>query len=325
MKLAKNKKKKWALIIFVVLLYIALGGMAKGYIGHLIILTGIYMILTIGFSILFGQGGLISMAHGAFYGIGAYASSVLEVNFHVPVLVGLPLSFAFPCFIAYLMGRPLLRLRVLYLAIGTLAFGQICMVLFKEPAKYTGGYSGLSGIPPVSIGAFIVSDQTMERYYYLTYFLLALFLFLAINLVNGKIGRAIRALRDNETAAQAMGINPMEYHTYIFAFTSGFAGVAGWLYAHYAGHISPPLFTTHFSILIMLMLFIGGLRSLWGAGLGAIFLAFVPPYIGYFGEFEHIIYGVLIIVVLMYMPRGLFGIIQDAFRRTRFYLGRSTL
>lgn len=324
MKLMGNVEAKRTVIIpaLLVVTAIALGAIVKGYILYLLILTGIYMILTVTLSVLYGQGGLISMAHAAFYGIGAYSAAIVEGRYHVPALASLPLSFAIPGLIAYLMGRPLMRLRHLYLGVGTLAFSQIAMVFFNEPAGLTGGYTG-QAVPPIKLGAFVISGHTLERYYYLTYFLLALVLYVSIALVNSKIGRAVRAIRDNEPAAKAMGINPMEYKIYIFTFASGWAGVAGWLYGHYAGHISPPVFATHFSILLLLMLFIGGLRSLWGAALGAVFLVFAPYYVGHFGAFEDLVYGVLIIIVLMFMPQGLVGIIRDSYRRTRLYLRES--
>lgn len=325
--ISKVKEKGMISALIVLgLMCIALGGvLLEGYVLHLFILSGIYMILTIGFSLLFGQGGIISLAHAAFFGIGAYATTILEIRYGMPALAGLPVSFAIPGFIAYLMGKPLMRLRHLYLAIGTLAFSEICLVFFKQPIEFTGGYTGLSGIPNIALGTFIISDREMDRYYYLTCFILALVLFVAIALMHGKVGRALRALRDNETAAQAMGIDPMEYKTYIFSFASACAGVAGWLYAHYAGAISPPLFGTNFSIVIMLMLFIGGLRSLWGAALGAIFLAFVPAYVGRLGQYEHIVYGILLILVLMFMPRGLLGVIEDTYQKMRSRLQRTNL
>jgi branched-chain amino acid transport system permease protein len=314
-------RKVLALVLFC-LICVVLGETAGKYSLHLLILTGIYMILTTGFSVLYGQGGLISLAYAAFYGIGAYTTVILEIRYGLPGLAGLPVSFIVSGFIAYLLAWPLGRLKHLHLAVATLAFSEICMVFFKEPADLTGGYSGIAGVPPLVIGSFVISDQYLERYYYFTCLLLGAVLYIAVAIINGKVGRAIRALRDNETAAQAMGINPTEYKAFIFAFTSGTAGIAGWLYAHYALAISPPVFSTHFAVLLLLMLFIGGLQSLWGAVLGATFLTFIPDYVGRFGQFEHLVYGFLIIIVLMFLPRGLIGIFQDLYGRLALRWGR---
>jgi len=277
-----------------------------------LVLIGIYSIVTIGLCLLMGYAGQISLGQAAFFGLGAYASAILTVRLHWSPWLALPAAALLTGLIALLFGLPMFRLRGHYLAMGTLAFGFIVELVLNEWKAYTGGPSGLPGIPRLTIaGTPLRTDMV---YYYLVWGFAILALVLGLNIVNSRFGRALRAIRASETAAQSLGIDVARYKLLTFVVSAVYASVAGSLYAHYMIFVSPTAFDFSTSVRLVLMATVGGLASIWGAPLGTALVMLLTlglrelvPLVGgsNSGEFQIIAYGFLLVLIMLYMPAGL--------------------
>lgn len=286
------------------------------YLGNLVII-GIYSILVIGLCLLMGFAGQVSLGHAAFYGLGAYGSGILTAKLAWAPFPAMLAAALFTGGIALVIGLITLRLKEHYLALATLGAGVIIFIFFNEQVELTGGPSGLSGIPYFSIGNW--SFHTETSYYYLVWFFLLIAVLFAGNVVNSRIGRALRALHGSETGALCMGIPAFRYKVQIFVVSAVYASIAGSLYAHYVTFISPSPFGFSASVEFVVMAVIGGLASIWGPifGVGAVLflteflrqvVKVIFPSTG--GEFEIIIFGVILVLIMMFMPEGLVGEIK---------------
>lgn len=272
----------------------------------LFIFAFINLILAIGLSLLFGYAGQISLGQAGFYGIGAYVSSWLAIHAGVPTLLGLVAATLVPAALAYLIGRPVFRLRGYYLAMVTAAMGIILHTVFVEWESVTGGYSGIAGIPPLSIGP--VAAKSPLAVYYVTEAIALVVLILSQRLVNTAYGRAMRTTRESESAARASGISISALKAEVFALSAGLSGLGGALYAHYVGFISPESFTIDTSVNLLLALVIGGVGSLWGAALGAILLTFMPEWFNQLQNAYGLVLGGLVVILLTLEPHGIIGV-----------------
>lgn len=287
---------------------------------------GIAAIGAIGLNLLIGYTGQISLGHAAFLAIGAYTSGLLTGKVGLPFLLSLPLSGLTAAALGMIVGIPSLRLKGLYLALGTLAFGFIVeYVLFHW--DLTQGNKGM-GVPRVSLVGLVI--KTERQYYYLIMVFAALAAVVAKNLVRTKIGRNLIAIRDRDIAAEAMGINLATYKIMAFAVSSFYAGVAGCLMAHYQRWIVPGNFDLSLSIAYIAMIILGGLGTILGSILGAILITGIPHGITLVTDllkesfpalskamvdFKLGIFGLIIVFTLLLEPQGLFGI----YRRTKVY------
>jgi branched-chain amino acid transport system permease protein len=306
----RRDRKERALLLVVVLGIAALPLLTENpFYLNLLIFIGIYSILTIGLSLLFGFAGQISVAQAAFYGVGAYTSAALTMRLGFPMPVAAVCAIAVPMAIAYAIGRPIMRLKHFYLAMATLALGNMFSVLFAEQKWLTGGFLGLTGIP--APGLFGYSVETLQGQYYLVWVLVSLVFLFSYNIIRSRIGRALRAIHGSETAAAAMGVDVAGYKTWMFVLSAGYAGLAGSLYAHFVSFISPEAFTPHLSILLIVMLYIGGLRSLWGGLLGATFAVVIPEVLSRYKGLDVLAYGVVLLFVMMFLPGGLAGLLAS--------------
>jgi branched-chain amino acid transport system permease protein len=268
------------------------------YILHLAILAGIYIILALSLNLIIGYAGQVSLGHAAFYGIGAYISTLSALNWHFPYLLAALAAMFFSGLCGLALGLPTLRLKEDYLAIVTLGFGVIIDLVMRN-LEITGGPDGIVGIPsPVILGLSFRKP--------LPYFLLVC-LGVAFTLVNSYHGRALRAIRDHETTAQVMGINSPAYKVAIFALAAALAGLAGSLFAHYIKHINYESFGLHSSILILCMVVLGGMGSILGSVVGAIILTVLPETLRQFHAYQDLIYGGLLVALLVLRPQGLLG------------------
>lgn len=274
------------------------------YLLHMAIMAGIYIILAVSLNLIIGYAGQISLGHAAFFGIGAYVSALLALLGHFPfplAALGAILA-AGGCGMA--LGLPTLRLKEDYLAIVTLGFGVIVQMVFLN-LEITGGPDGLSGIP--FPGFFGLSFRSAGHYVLLVALAVALVLILAWRLVSSYHGRALRAIRDHETAAQVMGINAPAYKVAIFTLAAAMAGLAGSLYAHYITFINSESFGLHTSILILAMVVLGGMGSVAGSVLGAVILTALPEMLREFQSYQDLVYGALLVGLLILRPEGLLG------------------
>lgn len=279
----------------------------------LAIVIGLHGIVALGLSLLMGYGGQISLAQAAFYGIGAYTSGILSARFGISPWLGILAGMVLAGLVAWVVGIPTLRLKEQYLALATAGIGIIFFILFTELSTLTGGPSGLSGIPYLGFGrAFLF--KTDQRFYYLVLAVAALAFAAARAIVHSRVGRALRAIHGSEVAAEAMGVDTAALKRQIFILSAVYASVAGSLYAHYVTFISPVLFSFHEGIHFAMMTVIGGVTSIWGSLLGAavmtlltdVLRSVVPTLIpGAGGEVETVFFGLLLIVLMIYMPRGM--------------------
>jgi branched-chain amino acid transport system permease protein len=274
------------------------------YLLHLAILAGIYIILTISLNLIIGYAGQVSLGHAAFYGIGAYTSALVSLNWHFPFPLAALSAMVVAGACGLALGLPTLRLKEDYLAIVTLGFGVIVDLVFLN-LEITGGPDGLGGIP--APGFLGISFRSGASYLGLVAVAVALVLVLTHRLVSSYHGRALRAIRDHEVTAQVMGINTPAYKVMIFTLAAALAGLAGSLYAHYITFINPETFGLHTSILILAMVVLGGMGSLTGSVLGAVILTALPEVLREFQSYQDLLYGALLVGLLILRPQGLLG------------------
>jgi branched-chain amino acid transport system permease protein len=292
---------RWVLFALVALAIAA--GLDNEYYFTLLNFIGIHTLLVVGLNLLLGYAGQISLGHAAFFGLGAYTSGILTatcgVNPWLALLAGLVLSGS----AAFLIGVPALKLRGYYLAMATLGFGIIVSIILNEAQPLTGGPSGLPGIPPLTLAGFPLN--TARRLYPLIWLAVGVILALSANLVDSRAGRALRALHDSEAAAASLGVDTARLKLKIFIWSALYASLAGSLYAHSLNFIAPASFGFMFSIKLVAMVVVGGMASIWGSLLGAGVLTVLPEVLTVFHDFEMVIFGAILMVVMIFLPRGL--------------------
>ncbi len=276
---------------------------------NVLIIIGIHSIIAIGLDMLLGYAGQISLGHAAFYGLGAYISGIFSAHLHWPPLAGLVLSLFSVAILAFIIGIPTLKLEGHYLAMATLGMGIIVFIFFQELDFLTGGPSGLVGIDSMSLLGYAF-DSDMSYYYLVLGFLLATLL-LSINVINSRVGRALRAIHGSEVAASVLGVNISRYKVGVFVLSALYAATAGWLYTHYITFISPSSFGFMFSVKLVIMVVIGSLGSLWGAIFGAALLTSLPEILVVFENYETTVFGLILMLVMIFMPRGFLRGLED--------------
>ena len=273
------------------------------YFINVLVFVGINTMLAVALNLLLGYAGQISLGHAAFFGLGAYISGVCTAEYSWNPWPVMLLSAVSVGGLAFIIGFPILKLKGHYLAMATLGFGIIVFIVFNETVEVTGGPSGLSGIPNLSLGD-LTFDSDMKNYYLIWGFAL-LTMLVSINLFHSRIGRALRAIHDSEVAARVMGVNVRLLKVQIFTASALISAVAGSLYAHTMTFISPASFGFNFSVELVTMVIIGGLGSIYGSFLGAAILTLLPEFLRALQDFDIVVYGLLLILMTMFMPGGL--------------------
>lgn len=302
----------WYGLLCVVLLIIPLL-LGEFYVGELGAVF-IFAIAGVGLMLLVGYTGLISLGHAAFLGIGAYTNAIL-LKHGVPFLITLPTAGLVTGLFGVAIGIPTLRMSGLYLAIATLAFGSIVGTVLQKWDSVTGGFDGFP-VPSPSIFGFPVDSAT--GIYYVSLAVLVLVLWISANLLRTPFGRALVAIRDSEVSAQSMGIHVARYKTYAFAISAFMTGLAGALFAHYVRYLAPDSFDVLLSVQFVTIVFVGGLGSLHGAILGAMFVRLLPqiiaivrddlPFgIGRMPGLEPSLFGLVLVLVILFEPGGIYG------------------
>ena len=274
-----------------------------GYLLNVLVFVGIHTMLAVGLNLLLGFAGQISLGQAAFFGLGAYLSGILTTAHSVNPWLAMALAALTVGILAFFIGFPILKLKGHYLAMATLGLGIIAYIVFNEAVEFTGGPSGLSGIPNLSIGT-IVFDSDIKNFYLIWTFTLVTIL-LSLNLAHSRIGRALRAIHDSEVAARVMGVNARLLKVQIFALSAFISTIAGSLYAHTMTFVSPASFGFNFSIELVTMVIIGGLGSIYGSFLGAAILTLLPEVLRAFQDYDIVVYGLILILITMFMPGGL--------------------
>jgi branched-chain amino acid transport system permease protein len=333
--LATLKKNRWSYLAVAafLLLLVLLPTQLLAEKTSILILIGIYTMVTVGLCLLMGYTGQVSLGHAAFFGTGAYLSAILSTRYDLnPWLAMLVAAIATGIF-AYLISYPIFKLRGNYLAMATLGLGIIIWILFRELSQYTGGPDGLSGIPNFSIGGFVFDDK-LERYFLIWFFCVAALL-IAQNVVRSRTGRALKGIHGSEAAAESVGINAAQFKMKIFVLGAVYASLAGSLYAHHAHAIGPNAFDFMASVMVVTMAAVGGLASIWGAVFGAATITYISqdaivelgrsyPRLA---ELDVVLYGLILMLVMIFLPKGLFVSLRDAldaWRKRRAQKGAAT-
>ncbi len=311
----KISTRAWTTSLFGLAIAAAAICVTNAYYQQLLTIIGIHTLLALGLNMLMGYAGQISLGHAAFYGLGAYGTGILTTHFQWSPWLAFPVVLTAAGVIAYVIGRPTLKLSGYYLAMGTLGLGIIAHVLFREWDSVTGGASGLVGIPPLSVGNVTLSLGRNGMI--LVWFAVLKAFFFCDRLVDSRIGRALRALGDSEGAAAASGIDTARLKAMIFAFSAVLAAVAGFLYAHLVGFISPSSFDFLMSIRMVTMVVIGGMASIWGSLFGASVITLLPEGLHVFSDYEMTVYGLVLMLVMIFMPQGLTRGLLDAAEKVK--------
>ena len=296
----------------------------------------LYVLLALGLNIVVGFAGLLDLGYIAFYAVGAYVYALLaspHFNIHLPFWVILPVGAAIAALFGVALGAPTLKLRGDYLAIVTLGFGEIIRIFLNNlsrPVNLTNGPQGIAGIDPFSIGSinFSTTENLLGvdvsgpiKYYYLLLAVTVAVIVVNVRLQNSRIGRAWEAIREDEVAARAMGINTRNLKLLAFAMGASFGGLAGGMFSALQGFISPESFVLVESIMVVSMVVLGGMGNIWGVILGALLLSFVPEILRWtvepmqaalFGRqlvapevIRMLIFGFALVLVMLFRPAGL--------------------
>jgi len=290
-------------------------GLGNSYYLNVLVFVGIYSLITIGLSLLMGYTGQISLGHAAFFGLGAYTSGVLSTKFGVSPWLALLAAIFVTGGIAFLIGAPALKLKGHYLAMATLAFGYIVFIVFNQASSLTSGPSGFGQIPRFRLGNFLLRSDV--HYYYLVWTLVIVVLLVSLNIIHSRVGRALRSIHEGELTANIMGVNTAKYKIQVFVLSAVYASLAGSLYAHFITFLNPTPFGFHFSIVLVAMVAVGGMASVWGAMIGAALLTLLPEYLRAFHDYDILIYGSILLVIMMFLPQGLFAGILGLIKKER--------
>jgi branched-chain amino acid transport system permease protein len=272
----------------------------------LMVFASLYSIAGLGVGLLLGQCGIINLAQSAFYGIGAYATAYCTTVWGLHPIFGIALGIVLTAGTALIVGWPILRLTTFFLALATLAIGTIGTILFFEWDWITGGTLGVGGIPALSIAGFEFNTPT--RFYYLSWSVLIVLMLLAQNLVSGRPGLAMRAVRDAAPAAEGLGVDIHGLRVRIFVLGATLGSLAGSLFAHYVTYVSVESFTVQRSVIFLLIPVIAGARTIWGVLPGAIFVTFIPEWLTGLGDIHATLFGALLVAVVIFLPEGLSGL-----------------
>lgn len=282
------------------------------YLLHILILIGIYVILAESLNLIVGYTGLLSIAHAAFYGIGAYVAALMALKLNSPFIINIICAVIISGLLGGLVGIPSLRIKDHYFVIATFAFQVIAFSILNNWVSFTGGPMGLPGIPQPVIFGWTISSHW--DYLLLVGIFAVLTCWVCHRIVKSPFGRVLMAIREDEVFALAAGKNVAFYKVAVFVLGSGLAAIAGALYAHYISFIDPTSFTVMESIFIISIVIIGGAGSLWGPVIGAIVLVTLPELLRFIGlpssiaaNVRQIIYGGLLVAFMMWRPQGLVG------------------
>jgi branched-chain amino acid transport system permease protein len=295
------------------------------YVFQIVIMGCLFSICTLSMNLILGYTGQVSLAHAGFFGIGAYGVALMT-KAGVSFWLALPLASLIAAAAGLLIGLPTLRTRGSYFAIATLCFGVIISVVAGNWIEVTGGYTGVVGIPsppPLYIpGIGPISFKTMEAQYYLVLAFLLLTLIIMHRLVHSLLGLSFMAIRNNEILAEAVGVNTFAGKLLSFVVANFFAGMAGGIYGSLIGSISPSTASIDMTFNWLIYLLLGGAATLAGPIIGAFVIPVVLDQLQFLQGYRMIIFGILLIVVVIYFPRGIMGAISELVRRARAWYER---
>ena len=292
-------------LFLVVLLLIVIPLFQNDYYRDVLTLTAMYAVLALGLNLVVGQVGLLNLGYVAFYAIGAYTYAILSTRFGLPFWPGLAVGAAASAFLALLIGLSTLRLRGDYFAIVTLGLGEITRIVLNNSDSLTGGPNGISGVGRPALGSMVLT--TPLQFYYLILAIAVITVFAMDRLIASRIGRAWIAIREDEIAAEAMGVNTFRLKLLAFVVASAWAGVVGVFFAAKMAFVSPESFTFFESVLILCMVVLGGMGSIPGIILGAFLLITLPEILRDFADYRMLAFGAALVLMMVFRPQGLLG------------------
>ncbi len=288
-----------ALVLVILVLPLLL---ANNYQYDVAITLGINAMVVVGLNLLIGYAGQISLGHAGFFALGAYASAILTTRYGLHGALAMPLGALGVGLLAYLIARPILRLSGHYLAMATLGVGLIINIVLSREAWLTGGPDGMY-VPAIEVAG--VELYGGQIWYWIVAGFLVLTVWLALNLIDSPVGRALRGLHGAEVAAEVAGVDTTRYKVLVFVISAVIASVAGSLSAHFSEFVTPDKASFFHSILFVTMVVLGGMASTFGALIGAAVLTLLPQILAGFADYEHLILGAIMMVVMIFMPKGL--------------------
>jgi branched-chain amino acid transport system permease protein len=289
----------WSLAAALVIYVFATGG----YLIAVLQFAAIYVVFVTGLNIFMGFAGQVSFGHNAFAAISGYTSAVLTATHGWEPLPAAALGILGALLCALIIGYPTLRLRGHYLAMATLAIGLIAYEVAVQWQSVTQGYMGISGIPPIGIGGFAVTSDRAILVCLIA--IAALGMAAAAGIRHSRLGRALVAIAGSEDAARALGIDVARYKLIALLISAFYAALAGSLFVHAVGFVSPEVFGLHMVVLAFTMLYVGGIGTVAGPALGALMISLLPETVRRFSEYQDLAYGALLILILIYAPGGL--------------------
>ncbi|MEW5744542.1 MAG: branched-chain amino acid ABC transporter permease [Nitrospirota bacterium] len=307
--MSKGNRTAYAVFLVLIALFPLLFGKSS-YTTSVALFAGINALVALGLSVLMGYAGQISLGQAGFYGIGAYVSALLSARYGVPVLLSLPAAMAVAAAAAVVLAIPALRLKGHYLAVATLGFGEIIHVVLNEWGP--GGPSGFGDIPPLGILGYTLTSAS--AWFYFVWGIVAIVMLFSFNLIHSRNGRALRAIHDSETASNAMGVDVSALKVKVFVLSAVYAALAGGLYAHYVTFISPGSFSLFYSVLVLMMVVVGGINNLWGAVGGSLFITVLPEALRQFQEFDILAYGLILTLSLLFFRKGFVPLLIEKIR-----------
>ncbi|MFY9174705.1 MAG: branched-chain amino acid ABC transporter permease [Peptococcia bacterium] len=317
------KDKKNIILIIVALILLALPNVVTSkYLLHIFITSLLYIIVAQGLNILVGLTKYTSFANAAFYGVGAYTSAILTRTLGLSFWISLPISVIFTAIIAFAAGYFPLRMRLKgsYFSVTTMALGSVIMAVIHNQEPLTGGPAGFPSIP--SPGSFFgLAIESRKAFYYLILVFAIVVLIFVKRLMNSKLGRAFKSIGQDEDTAESIGINVGYYKILCFIMSAAITSIAGVLFAHYSRFLGPDMFTTIEASDHLTMVILGGMGTIVGPIIGAIVVVVLPEVLRFLAEYRQIIFSLIVILTILFMPQGLYGLIRSL--KARYLAGKS--
>ncbi|PID72250.1 MAG: branched-chain amino acid ABC transporter permease [Desulfobulbus propionicus] len=314
LKLFSQPKFYIPLAVAVLLFLLIFPYLFSTYQVNIMITALMYVVLGLGLNIVVGVAGLLDLGYVAFYAVGAYAYALLNMHFDLGFWIVLPIGGLLGALFGLLLGFPVLRLRGDYLAIVTLGFGEIIRLVLENWGAFSQGPSGISNIDrPALFGIELSLNASINYMYYLTIIMVIFTIFVVNRLQDSRIGRAWFALKEDEIACQAMGIDKMKTKLTAFALGATWAGMAGVMFAAKTTFINPASFTFLESAIILCIVVLGGMGSIPGVIIGALVLILLPEYLRAFSDYRMLVFGAVLVVMMVFRPQGLFAITRRTY------------
>ncbi|MFA7438706.1 branched-chain amino acid ABC transporter permease [Castellaniella sp.] len=282
------------------------------YYVHLSILALVWVIMAQGQNLIQGYTGYVSIVSAGFMGIGAYSTALMGMHFDLPVWLTIVLAPFITAVFALAAGYPSLRVKGHYFAIVTLAFNMVIFIVLMNFTDLTNGEAGLTGIPKPGSGSGPFDFRNRIAYYYFVLLVAVLMVIVAARIVRSRVGQILIAIRQNEDLVSAVGIPTWKYKLFSFIVSAMFAGLAGALYAHYQSFINPEIFGVAQSLDAILAVIVGGSGTIAGPMVGAFILVLLPEVLRFADSFRLIIYGLILVLATIFMPRGIVGLASQA-------------